>query len=156
MQVTFKNTPSIKSFKINSLDKKERIKIINDIGYNKKKNRKIAKPLYKDIPSYSKYYKIIKHNEKYRDNYNKLLKKEPLKFVKINTKTNKIFKKENEKIQYKIEELNKKYIVRITHKSGDHKIQVKQEFMKKNNKYKIKYDMKVYILNYIRSYADDL
>lgn len=155
MPVTFKDTPKVVKFDVDSPDRKERVKIIKKIGKDKKMNRKIARPLYKDIPSYKKYYKIIKYNEKHKD-HDKLLKKEPLKFVKINKKTNTIFKKESEKIQYKIKEKEKKYIVTIIHKSGDQKQKEQKTFTKGNNKYKIKYDMKVYILNYVRDYADDL
>lgn len=153
--VIFKNTPYVKEFKVDSLDKKERKKNIKDIIKDKKMNRKIAKPLYKDIPSYKTYYKIIKYNEKHQ-NDSKLLKKEPLKFVKINKKTNTIYKKDYEKITYKLEIKSDRIIVTIIHKSGGDKNKTIQEFKKKNNKYKIKYDIKVFILNYVRNYADDL
>lgn len=155
MPVTFKDTPKVVNFDVDSPDRRERVKIIKKIGKDKQMNRKISKPLYKEIPSYQKYYKIIKYNEKHK-NDNKLRKKEPLKFVKINKKTYTIYEKDTEKIKYKIKESDKKYKVQIIHKSGDDKIEESKEFVKKNNKYKIKYDMKVYILKYVREYADDL
>lgn len=155
MPVTFKETPRVVNFDVDSPDRKERVKIIKKIGKDKRKNREISKPLYKDIPSYKTYYKIIKYNEKHKYD-NKLLKKEPLKFVKINKKTNKIYEQGGEKIKYKITETDRRYKVLIVHKSGNQKVEETKEFVKKNNKYKIKYDIKVYILNYVRNYADDL
>lgn len=153
--INFKNTPIIREFKIDSPDRNERVEIVKKIKKDKKQNRKIAKPLYKDIPSYNKYYKILKYNEKHQ-NDGKLLKKEPLKFVKINTKTNTIYKKDSENIKYKLQFNNNKIILTIIHKSGNQKQIITHEFKKRNNKYKIKYDIKVFILSYIRNHADDL
>jgi len=150
--VIFKNTPIIQEYKLHKYEIKDKVKIIKKIGKNKSENRKISKPLYKDIPKYSTYYKIIKHNEKVNK---RLKKKEPLKFVKINSKMNILFENDVNIVKYKIKNEKGKYIVTIIHKSGDEKMKEKKEFKKSNNKYKIKYDMKVYLLNYLRSTVDD-
>jgi len=150
--VIFKNTPNIQEYSLYKNEIKDKVKIIKKIGKNKSENRKISKPLYKDIPKYSTYYKIIKHNEKVNK---RLKKKEPLKFVKINSKMNILFENDVNIVKYKIKNEKSKYIVKIIHKSGDEKIIQKKEFKKSNNKYKIKYDMKVYLLNYLRSTVDD-
>lgn len=150
--VIFKDTPDIKEYTLHKDEIKDKQKIIKGIKENKKTNRKISKPLYKDIPKYSTYYKIIKYNEKVN---NKLMKKEPLQFVKINNKMNKLFKNDIETIKYKIKEKEDYFKVEIIHKQGDEKIVMKEKFKKLNNKYKIKYDIKIFILNYLRNVIND-
>lgn len=153
--VIFKNTPDIKNINVNTPEIKSKKRIIKRINYNKKKNRKIAKSLYKNIPQYKEYYKIIKYNEKHI-NDKKLLKKEPLKFVKINNSTNTIYKSDIEKIKYKLITNKNKINLYISHKQSDNIIKTKKEFIKKNNFYKIRYDIKVYILKYVRNFVDDI
>lgn len=150
--VIIKNTPIIKEYILNKDEKDDKKKIIKNVKKNKKEYKKIAKPLYKNIPKYSTFYKILKYNE----NINKKLKKkEPLKFVKINTKTNTLFKNDTEKIKYKLQDEKNKYVLKIIHKIADQEIILEEEFKKTNNKYKIKYDIKVYILDYLRSTVED-
>ena len=150
--VNIKNTPIVKKYSLTKDEIDEKKKLYKEIKKNKKINKKLSKPLYKDIPKYSTYYKIIKHNEKVNK---RLKKKEPLKFVKINTKLNKLFKNDIDTIKYKIKENKGKYIVKIIHKQGEQELILEEEFKKSNNRYKIKYDIKVYLLNYLRNTVED-
>jgi len=151
-KIKIKNTPEIKKYSLYKNEKDRKISLIKKIANKKSDNRYIAKRLYKDIPKYSIYYKIIKHNEKINK---RLHKKEPLKFVKINDKTNTLYKDENEKIKYKILDFSDKKILKIVHTQNNDKIKYEEIFQKKNNKYKIKYDIKIFLLNYLRSVIED-
>jgi len=131
----------------------ERIKRKNEliqIKANKKKNRSNAKSLYKDIPNKKDYIAIREHNKNKKPK--QLVKKEPMKFIKIdNVKKQKIYKNSQEKIEYKIKNNKKKMQLDIIHKQGDEKIKIHHSYPKNKNSLSAEYDLKKDLLEYVRN-----
>lgn len=153
-KVNFDDKIIIHDIKISEKEKELKKKTYKKIKKEKKSKKKISKPLYKFIPNFEEYNKIIEYNSKNP----KIKKKEPLSFIKIKEdKKYKIYKNKetNENIKYIIIKNNNKYNVNLIHKIDDEKITLNEDFEIQKNIIKTFYDIKVFILKYIRNVIDD-
>ena len=147
-------------------EREERLRLLKNISNYKEYNRTLKRIYYKPIPTLEEYISIKKWNK----NENNLKKKKPLRFIKINNDKDEMDvlyeqnKYKGHKIKYKIEtNEDDPGVYLLTIKNITWKIKDKEnkrkDYLEKiffydpddiDDKYKTEYDLKIFIIEYLR------
>lgn len=122
----------------------ERREILRGIGQRKAENRKIAKILYKKIPTQEEYIKVRHYNKKATSK--QILKKDPLRVVKIRDTPLKIMPSFRIKYIIKRDLVKGKILAKVGGKQKTFKYNQNIKF----DKYRAEYDAKLFIINQYR------